>query len=510
MSRLRLPVRLPVKGLDVSKPAEYIDFTGSPSVQNIEVNREVIRKRLGTGALGSSMGERIMAFSELQIGSATSLLRFGMAGIELYDKVAGTWSSVAGSALTGTANDLFDFAFPILSGSKIMTFTNGVDAIRKYTGSGNTAALGGTPPKAKYMIAFGDYLILANITDGGNTFRSRVKWPDTGLPETWSGGNAGNTDLVEDGQDITGLGLFGSYFTVHKQGAIYLGYPVTTSDVFRFDRKNTGIGASAHQTIRSLPTGEQIFLAMDGLHLFNGNTAPLVESPIMDELRESLSPTYISRSCAIVVRELDEVWFAVPIGSQTNPETIYKYNYRTGRCWRDSRTNLTFMSTYIKTTDETWDSASGTWDSETIRWDDVTSLALNPTPIFGDSTGVSTERTTSANDNGTAIDARFETKDFTAEDFGGELGQIVRFQGMQVWAKGNGVDLEYSVDSGTTWTGIGTLTLASDYAEDGSPSMSYFDVTNTKVRFRFSNDTAGESFTLKKFYLEAILREQRR
>lgn len=505
------PILLPVRGLDVSAPAEFIDPSGASAVQNIEVNRNIIRKRTGTVAYGTSMSERVMAFTELTTGDATYLLRFGMTKVEQVDKSSATWTDITGTALTGLSQDLYDFAFPVLSGSRILTFTNNIDPIRKYTGSGNTAVLGGTPPNAKFMIAYNGYLILANITDGGTRYPARIQWPDTGDPENWTTGNAGSADLVADGENVSGLGFFGPYYTVHLNSSIYLGYAVTTSEVFRFDRKATGVGAAAHYTIKNLPNGAQIFLANDGLHLFDGQNAPLVEHKAVDEIRETLNPLYLSRSTAVVVRELDEYWLAVPTGTQTNPETIYKYNYRTGDFFKDTRTNMTAFSTYIDSDEESWDSDSGTWDSDATRWDDFNLNSLNPVVIFGDSAGATTIRSEgTTNDNATAIDSYYTTKDFTAEDFGLETGRLIRWSGLQVWAKGDFVDIEYSIDGGTSWVDVGTLTLDSDYPLDDTPIMAWFDVVSSGVRLRFSNATAGETFTLKKFYIEASQREMRK
>ena len=54
---------------------------------------------------------------------------------------------------------------------------------------------------------------------------------------TWTGGNSGSVDLVEDGNEITGLNVFGQYVCVHKETAIYLGFLTGTSAIFQFDRR---------------------------------------------------------------------------------------------------------------------------------------------------------------------------------------------------------------------------------------------------------------------------------
>jgi len=505
------PILLPVRGLDVSAPAEFIDPSGASAIQNIEINRNIIRKRTGTTAIGSTLGERVMAYNELRTGEGNYLYRFGPTSVEILDRSALTWSDVTGTALNGLTTDLYDFAYPLLNGQRILTFTNEIDSIRKLTGAANSADLGGTPPKCRYMVAYQSYLILGYIIDGGSVFPSELAWCDTADPENWTTGNSGNAFLVADGENITGMGLSGPYFTVHMESSISLGYGVTTSDVFRVERKNTGIGTAAHQTIKNIPNAGQIFLALDGVHIFDGNAAPLVQSKIVDEIREGINPAYIKQSTSVLVRELDEYWLAVPMGSQTVPETIYKYNYRTGDWYKDSRPNLTAISTYVDSDESSWDSMTGTWDDHSERWDLLTLREANPVVIIGDSTGVSTQRELdTASDNTSAIDAYYTTKDFTAEDFGLETGRLIRWKGLQVWAKGDFVDVEYSTDGGTSWVAVDTLTLESDYPADDAPIHAWFDVVASGLRLRFSNDTVNETFTLKKFYIEATPREMRK
>lgn len=512
---LKLNVPLPSKGLVVDRPGEYVDSRSAAAIKNMEFNRSIIRKRIGTASLGSSMGERVMRYFELQVGPLTRLFRVGTTAVEVLNKSTGVWSSVAHSALTGSPEDIPSYAFPLLSGEKIAVFTNGIDNIRKCSIIGNDADLGGSPPKAKYAQSFGPYLVLAYIIDGGDTFYSRVQWCDTGDPESWTpagDSNAGSGDLLEDPEDITGMGVFGNFLTIHKANSIYLGQLVTTSDVFRFDRKATGVGAVAGATIQNIPSGEQIFLASDGLHLFNGITAPLIDSPIQDELRESMNPTYLYKSQSVFVEELDEYWVCVPIGSDTEPQTVYKYNWRTRQMYKDYRTNLTALGVYQNTSDLTWADMTLAWSASTQRWSSVTLSGLNPVVIVGDSSGNSAKRTSVSNDDaGTAVEAIWETKDFTAEDLGlPDMDTMIRWKGMEVWAKGNGVSVYYSTDGGSSWTLSTTLTLSSDYPDDDAPLNVWFDVVKSRIRFRFLNNTASESFTLKKYQIEATPREARK
>lgn len=509
MPQAKINVAMPIIGLSSGRPGEFIDKRATPDCQNVEFSRFTIAKRIGEAIMGTSANERVLALAELKRGASRYVVRVGLTKFEEFS--SGVWTSRANAPLTATATDVVDYTFPVLSGQKVLVYTNGIDAIRKWTASGNDADLGGSPPEAKYVLAVGPYLVLANVIDTGNNFYSRVQWSDTGDIEEWSTGNAGSTDLIDDQQDITGIALYSDGMTVHKENAIYVGYLVSTSEVFRFDRRNTGVGTVAKNTIQNLPDGRQVFLSRDGIHVFNGVTAPLLEADIMDEIRDGANPQHIYKATSKLVREKDEYWVAVPIGSQTEPETIYKYNYRTGQVHKDVREDLSCFGEFEATNQLTWDDISTPWDAYPARWDDVINLNLAPTVSFGHSDGVVTKRQGIYNDNDVAISSFWASKDFTAEDYGlDDPGILMRWQGMEVWAKGTTADVDYSTDGGTTWVPIDSLSLGSDYPSDSNPAQLYFDVVSSRIRFRFSNDTDDSYFALKQFMPLATKRESRR
>lgn len=509
--RERRSVAIPILGLDVSKPGEYLDLRATSNCQDIDIRRALVQKRPGSVELGSPLGERIQALIDFDDGEETHFFRIGNTLAEAYNQTTDAWSSVLAAPLTGSESDRVSYAFPLLGGSRLVVISNGLDAILKNTGSGNFSALGGTPPTAKFLLDFGGYLLLGYITDdgSGNSFFSRVQWCDTGDIEEWSAGDAGSVDLLEDSEEMTGMGRFGQYVTIHKRLSIYTGYLTNTSAIFRFDRKATGAGTAANATIKTLPTGEQAFLARDGIRLFNGVTAPTIESPIMDELREFMNPEHVQKSVATLVTEMDEYHVGLPIGSQTEPETVYKFNYLSRQVYKDRRPLLVAVGEFRNTTESDWDSDPDSWDSDTTRWDDIADLTLNPVAAYGLSDGTVLKRTTGYNDDGAAIESFWDSKDFVSSDFDHAPGQMMRWQGLQIIAKGQAVTVYYSTNGGGTWTSIGTFSLSSDYPSDEGGQVGYFDVVATRCRFRFANAVVDEGFSLKQFFPEAVLREPR-
>lgn len=493
-----------IKGLNLDNPPEWLADGYSPNLLNITLEKNVLRKRWGTTLIGDVLAggnPEVMGGFELLRQSTRHTVRVGRVKVEKLNKVTEAWADITGSDLTGTASDPISFATPLLSGYPILVFTNGVDAIQKYTGTGTCASLGGSPPKAKYLLALDEYLILANVDDG-NERSSRVQWCDTGDPEAWTGGNSGSKDLKNEAEVITGIARFKTYAAVHKENAIYLGYKVSSSTVLKFDHL-TVTGTICNNTIQNLPNGLQIYLSLDGIRLFNGISSDLIQSPIIEELRQTLNPEKVGLCWSVLVEELDEYWVGVPLSGQDYPETVIKYNYITGAVFKDEYSNCTTAFKYTNEADLTWDDMTITWEEATARWNDSAFSNLFKRVMVNDSSGYSYYSDKSVNDdNSVAIDSYFETKDYIT----GNLGEFARWglnesekPSMEVWAKGNNITVAYSTDSGQTWTDISTLALDSDYPADDSPLVLYYDVLSTKIRFRFRNNTSGETFYLKQF-----------
>lgn len=498
-----------IEGLNVSQPAEYIRNSSSPNTKNFFVDRDLLTKRAGTTELGSTLGEECMSGVEFYREGTNYNIRIGLTKIQKYDTGTTSWADIGNTIWTGTSDDLFDIATPLSSGKQILVVTNGIDPIRKWTGSGNDSNLNpaGLPPVAKFIQEYQTYLVAANI-QGGVDVDTRVQWSDTADPEDWSTGNYGAKDLEEDGGAITGLNIFGNYLAVHKQTSIYLGYLISTSAIFRFERKPTGAGTCANGSIVNLPTGEQIFLSTDGLRIFNGATAPIIESPVNDEIRDGLNSAYRHKAWGLLVKELDEVWIGVPIGSQTSGETVYKFNYVTRVVYKDSRTSANCAWKASQSNSITWDDASGTWDSHTDRWDETSLTDQTPLIYIGDTTGKTVYvNSLEADDDGVAVDAFWETKDFEDEE-----KRLCRWEQLEVWARGGSLTVEYSIDEGVTWveTTGSPYTLTDSFPSYDSPIIFYFDVISSKIRFRLRNNESGESLVIKQYIVGYKLREYRK
>ncbi len=112
----------------------------------------------------------------------------------------------------------------------------------------------------------------------------------------------------------------------------------------------------------------------------------------------------------------------------------------------------------------------------------------------------------SLNDISTAIDQDFVTKDFHFN----QLENYKRWTQIEFLASGNNLDLFYSIDFGLTWIQINKNASTTTFALTSTLTRfdGYFDVKSDYIRFRFRNNTAGESYRLRQFTIEGNIVEE--
>jgi hypothetical protein len=189
-------------GLNTFDP-EYISaLNQSPDLDNIILLDKGFKKRNGDSAWNSSA----------MVSSSTAIQGAGYikydAGTEFLNAVTGT-KFFADSGLSGTMSDKTG-AVAITSGQNniwnAVNFNNlqiwfggAPDAPFKYSGTGNAAALGGTPPTANNVFGANNRIFAMNTTANP----SRIYWPILSNPEDWTGTGSGNADVAaSDGEGL--------------------------------------------------------------------------------------------------------------------------------------------------------------------------------------------------------------------------------------------------------------------------------------------------------------------
>lgn len=506
MPLLRKGVLLPVEGVNFAIPSTFINERQS-FAQNMRYDRGLLRKRPGKTVKGARTpdSDQVMGYGYLQHSNGNKhLVRASKRKIQSYNG-SSAWSTI--SIITFNSGDDNFFSFADVTESNLLISSNYVDAMYKWSGSGNQVLLGGTPPKAKYLAYVSPYLLAAYTDDGITVEPWRVAWSDTSNPEVWSGGNSGEALITDEPSVIQNIAKLNEFAAVYKRDSLVIGIKVDPPDIFRFQTVKTGVGLSAPRAFADRG-GQHDFMGLNDFYTWNGTRVESIGDAVREHVFSRINRSKINRCFAIHVNELHEVWFFIVVGSNSWPTEVWKYNYKLGFWFYDTCDGITTGITWENLTALVWDDAVGTWDQQQITWDDATTAGDWEEVMLGTSDGYSAKVDyTTTNDRGTAVEGLFISKDFTADSQ--EFG--ARWLKFDVWAKGPGkLYMAYSTDFGETWISVSWQSSKAyvDLDETMTKYEWYFDVWAEHIRFRLKNAESGETFYIEKFFPYYVNREE--
>jgi len=191
-------------------------------------------------------------------GSAEDFV--GIFGNKIMQDVAGTWTDITGAVtITAGQNNLFTGVVF----KDVLIVTNGVDVPIKWTGTGNAAALGGSPPTAPFIVAKWGRLFMAGMSSD----RGIIRYSGVNLPESWSAGD--ELRIFVAGEEwMTGLASFRDFLLVLTNKQIY---SVTANEgegvflaPFNVDtQKPIQVGVASQRAFQVIG-GDAVFMDYDG------------------------------------------------------------------------------------------------------------------------------------------------------------------------------------------------------------------------------------------------------
>jgi len=117
-----------------------------------------------------------------------------------------------------------------------------------------------------------------------------------------------------------------------------------------------------------------------------------------------------------------------------------------------------------------------------------------PAPVMASLDGRALGLLTSDSDDGSAIDAFLETKDFTVPQiYRSELG---RWLELEAELSGSTVGVSYSLDQGVSWTSIEAARVLQG-GGTWSRERFFLDETSQTIRFKLELNASGGSFSVR-------------
>jgi hypothetical protein len=203
--------------------------------------------------------------------------------------------------------------------------------------------LGGSPPQAKYVTVWGNYVVLGNLSTANN----KIQWSGTDDPESWTVGTDNSDERTfPDSGAIKGL-TGGRQKLVFLEGAIWRATEVGGTDIFQLNEISTDRGCAASGSIAQYQD-LVFFLARDGFYMLSdGGLAPIGQQVFDQTFWSQVNKNYLSRITAAVdpARTLYIVaWPSSESGSGVCDRLSF-YNWSTERWTPSTAYQVEFLCT---------------------------------------------------------------------------------------------------------------------------------------------------------------------
>lgn len=224
---------------------------------------------------------------------------------------------------------------------------------QKWSGSGSMSTVsniplttgGDTYDKPALIEKYANRLVYGNF-NGATRFPSHILLSDDLAPETFTIGSAAtNAAIIQispgDGQELRGMRSLpipasnSAVLVLFKDKSIYA-LEGTTPETFQLYLVNPEIGALNNNCIIQVGT-DILFLDINNIYsLTTANESGTIQPKAIgsDKIRDTLNDLNLSAKDNAWTKHIPhrrEVWFAIPTGSNTNPDTILVYRYGQGK-----------------------------------------------------------------------------------------------------------------------------------------------------------------------------------
>lgn len=434
----------PLGGIKEDMPSILLPDTYTPGYPT----KNVIYKK---GCICKEKG-RVQQFTTLPDGRFVNMLfnfetsagsRYFIAGSKdkIYRWNSADWTDITG-AIEFTGNDTDYWSFTQYG--DYLLFTNGIDAIHKWNGSGDIAALGGSPPKARFITSFKSYPIALCLTESG---KHKMAWPAIGEMENWTGGDSGETVII-DTAEVTGHAQTTDYLIIFKKAGIYLCNFVGGDIPFNLSKRVEGIGTDSPDSITVLNNRVRFFSTNKRFCMFDGIEA----DDISEEIQETLDNVKEENFGLVQGAVLDNkhIGWLVPEGETDECNRLLILDVDTGAWYKDEvEGTIIAVGGYKIEANETWETMLAkpeiTWDTvdPDWKWSDVSYSIGERLNIIGGIDGKIYQLFAASTDKGSDFTGIFAT---TKLDFKNP-NIVKRTLQMQHYFKNEGIDREITLSA---------------------------------------------------------------
>jgi hypothetical protein len=325
-----MSIRGPFGGVQSEMPPDAIERLGFLNVSNFYSRKSVMQPAAGYQSLLAQFGPQtgpVLGAYDFFDAAGTRHQVVAYQG-QLYEWVGGIANPIAtASGPTGDSSDYFAFA----DVNYTMCYTQGVDTIQLWSGTGATTAPS-QAPSAKYLMELATHLIAGYITSGvGAPFPSMYMYSGADDPTDWTSFDSGVYNLANELGPIRGLGkVDGIGYSLHHFGLNQI-YPTGNAQLPFYNFGVASKGKGCPYPYGAAYWGDEAFFwpGESDIYMFEGqNIEPIgakkidgnrqvgARSAIMSELRNA-NPGVITGATTSVINgnDFNAYWLVIPNGS---------------------------------------------------------------------------------------------------------------------------------------------------------------------------------------------------
>ena len=201
--------------------------------------------------------------------------------------------------------------------------------------SANFQALGGSPPKSKYLLLHKSHLIHAYVDEGGTINPKKVVWSAREDVEDYTPSLTTGADsqvLADAAGEITGIAAVGGLFAIFHENSISLAWYSGAQFTYNFaTNKVKNIGAISGTIIS---VGEMAYFWDDrDIYRFDGVEARSIGEGVRNTVLSSINIAYPHRITTAHDVRKGIIFWAYPSTASTDgtPDKLLCYNYRKNR-----------------------------------------------------------------------------------------------------------------------------------------------------------------------------------
>jgi hypothetical protein len=423
--------------------------------------------------VGSPDSNAFIRYERFVISDGTErLVGFTEANIYYWDTAATEWNLLFTSAGTCTYWDAAQYG-------DYLAVTNNVDRPQYWDGNSattfedldtNYATTASHISKAKFIVAWNDYILLGNIeTSDGVRYQHWIACSNIGegiAANGWrqdTGGDAGFYAIAGDGEIEGGFGIWKSLLFVFKSRSIRKLWFVGGSIPIAQDHAFQSIGCSAPGSVGNDMNEDLYFYGNDAAFHSMGKG---IISAAIDSTARNINPSLLELLRFQLMDEYKEVRWAIPHGSSAtanNKVVVFRpLSGENGRWETDINIAVTAFGEYSRQINYTWDTLPyESWDDWGWEsWDAAEEVAGFALELCGDADGYTYLMHGGYLDNGSAYTSSFVLTTDLADKQGLPGYKRVLFMHVYVRAEASGtLSLAVKRDNETSWQDQGSVAL---------------------------------------------------